>query len=452
MPSDQETLDSPPTHDLAVGRRYQLRITLDGIEPEIWRTIEVPASITLPDLHDALQVVMGWEDYHLHKFVLGDNPWDSNAVSFVEQTELDESYFDDVGRERLAEGVRIEEILIEPGDEVLYVYDYGDGWLHHIALVEVRKDPDQSVVCLEGVRACPPEDCGGEFGYTELLRVLDDPEDAEYEHLSAWAGTFEAEHFDVIAVNAQLDHSARRKAILATAAAASPLVGALLSRVHPISVPLLIEALDAAHLSEAVEIDDTDAAVALAKIIWLIDHIGDKLKLTPAGYLPPTSVAQMRHELDWAAWPFIGGNREVDHFQATLLRESMIKFGLIRKIKGELLPTARATKLRSEPRKLWEHVASRMPRGNDDAERDAGVVALIATAAGIDDADPIILETMPALGWQANHPRAFTYAAATSRRFLFLLGAPSSTERAKLPVPPWIPLFAREVLRRDNRV
>ena len=92
-------------------------------------------------------------------------------------------------------------------DQFSYEYDFGDSWEHQIMVMSISRMPMglKFAVCLDGAGACPPEDCGGTYGYADLLRVLNDPSDEEYEHLSAWVGgPFDPNEFDLALVNARL--------------------------------------------------------------------------------------------------------------------------------------------------------------------------------------------------------------------------------------------------------
>ncbi len=173
---------------------YQLKITLRGIEPKIWRRILVPSTITLPKLHRVIQAVMGWLDYHLHQFVVdGVCYGDPDPDGFLEMT--DERY------------VKLSKLLNREGDRIIYEYDFGDDWEHEIKLEERRPFDTQSSlpICLAGERARPPEDCGGIHGYEHVLEVIMDLHHKEYEEMLVWLGEgFDPENFDIDEINDQL--------------------------------------------------------------------------------------------------------------------------------------------------------------------------------------------------------------------------------------------------------
>lgn len=170
---------------------YQLKITLEGIRPAIWRRVIVPGNLNLARLHHVIQDAMGWEDCHLHEFVAGKRRFgpDTEDGSFGMSQEDEKQY-------------TLERLFAGKG-RFRYVYDMGDSWRHEI-LVEKVTEVDQAIAprCLAGERACPPEDCGGAWGYQELLDALADTRNARHEELREWAGDdWTPEAFDVDAAD-----------------------------------------------------------------------------------------------------------------------------------------------------------------------------------------------------------------------------------------------------------
>lgn len=169
---------------------YQLKVTLKGIRPPIWRRIVVPADIPMGDLHEVLQATMGWYGGHLHAF-------STNMGTYMpENDEFGDSY----------EGMRLNILMQRPKDKITYEYDFGDGWEHVILLEKVLPEPPDSIRCLKGKRACPPEDIGGIGGYQYYLQVLTKgPQDEEEKDLLAWKGAdYDPEEFDLDWVNGRL--------------------------------------------------------------------------------------------------------------------------------------------------------------------------------------------------------------------------------------------------------
>ncbi len=184
---------------------YQLKITLKYSKPPIWRRVQVAADIQLSRLHRVIQVAMGWNDAHLHQFVVGQRPdWEFYGIP-------DPLYDDDWGPTTKDESsAKLNQILKAEKDKFTYEYDFGDGW-EHIILLEKILSPEEGVTyprCIKGKRACPPEDCGGIWGYDHLLEVLANPEAPEREDMLAWlGGELDPEYFDLDEVNTRLQNS-----------------------------------------------------------------------------------------------------------------------------------------------------------------------------------------------------------------------------------------------------
>jgi len=178
---------------------YELKVTLEGTDPPIWRRIRVPCQITLADLHLVLQAAMGWENDHLYEFEVG-------------KRRIGESSHDSDNRREDADRVQLRDVATRNGARLAYVYDFGDDWQHEL-IVENTACSGAAVgkaVCISGQRACPPEDCGGIPGFAELLDALDDPVNPDLEERVEWLeqvhGTFDPQHFDLDAINVRLDH------------------------------------------------------------------------------------------------------------------------------------------------------------------------------------------------------------------------------------------------------
>ena len=180
---------------------YQFKITLQGIKPPIWRRIQVPSTYTFWDLHVAIQNVMGWMDCHLHEFhitdfrsedIFFDIPEDSNHLADVLAAR---NILPDLENDEPKSTIHFRPTF-------KYIYDLGDNWHHTIKLEKVL--PAEEGIsyprCIGGKRSSPPEDCGGPPGYQNMLEVLANPEDTEYECTREWVdsmkgGSFESEKF-----------------------------------------------------------------------------------------------------------------------------------------------------------------------------------------------------------------------------------------------------------------
>jgi hypothetical protein len=173
-------------------------VILKDTSPPIWRRFEVPETMTLAQLHDVLQIVMGWTDSHLHRFII--NGKEYGRPDYEERWADDDPLRDE-------RRVRLTNLLRVVPTAFLYEYDYGDGWLHMIVVERYwPSSPErQYPACSAGERACPPEDVGGVYGYEELLAILADPNHEEYERMRMWAGEdFEPERFDIKDVDVTL--------------------------------------------------------------------------------------------------------------------------------------------------------------------------------------------------------------------------------------------------------
>jgi Plasmid pRiA4b ORF-3-like protein len=175
----------------AVKMVYQFKISLDDTEPAIWRRIQV-ADCTLDEFHEHIQSAMGWTNSHLHEFEI-----DGKRYGDPGQLEDDNSVD--------STSVRLSELLDgrRKGYRIRYTYDFGDGWEHRVAF-EGTQPTDAKIkypVCLDGARACPPEDCGGPWVYYHLCQKLADPKHPEHEEMLEWAGPLDPEKFSAKAVN-----------------------------------------------------------------------------------------------------------------------------------------------------------------------------------------------------------------------------------------------------------
>ena len=168
---------------------YQLKITLRGIEPPIWRRMLVPAAANLAMLHAIIQEAMGWEDCHLHEFRVGAERYEPAGP---------EAQGKDTRRARL------KELGLKEGQAFEYVYDFGDDWEHELALERIvpAELAGTYPACTDGARACPPEDSGGPHGYMYLLEARMDPGNPEHAEVLDWLDLeFDSEAFDLKETN-----------------------------------------------------------------------------------------------------------------------------------------------------------------------------------------------------------------------------------------------------------
>ncbi len=177
---------------------YQIQIALADSSPKIWRRILVQPTLRLSDFHMTIQIVMGWENDHLHQFI-------KNKTFYTVRLE-DDWTWDDL-RNVDYKKLKISDLLNKAKEEIEYEYDFGDSWHHEIILEEILPaDANEKYpVCTDGQMACPPEDCGGIWGYYGMLEIIGNPEHEEYEEYMQWLGReFNPEEFDKDSVNKRL--------------------------------------------------------------------------------------------------------------------------------------------------------------------------------------------------------------------------------------------------------
>jgi len=155
-------------------------LQLIDTEPLVSRTFKVSAKTTMYELHHIIQVVMVWTNSHLYQFNVG--------AEVIADTRLVD---DELGPVTDVKGVMVTQVFSHVGNTVTYVYDFGDGWMHHLELVEISTHPINEVLpqIIGGENACPPEDCGGTYGYKELKEILMNPKHPEYKSSKIWVGS-----------------------------------------------------------------------------------------------------------------------------------------------------------------------------------------------------------------------------------------------------------------------
>ena len=179
-------------------RRCQLKISLDGIRPMIWRRIVVPHTISLEGLQNVFQNALGWTNSHLHMFeaygIECRFPYDD--PDGLQENEVDE------------DGMTLDLMFHKSKDQFKYIYDYGDHWEHTVVVERMLpfwKVPN-APLCLDGANAVPPEDCGSVPGYRDLRKILKNPKHKEYAEMRRWAGRkFDPLAFDIATVNKRLE-------------------------------------------------------------------------------------------------------------------------------------------------------------------------------------------------------------------------------------------------------
>ena len=182
---------------------YQLKITLNGSKPPIWRRVQTPASTTLERVHAIIQQSMEWVNYHLHEFnvkdmLIGDPEQLCGWEMGEEPDVIDEAE------------ITLAELKIREGAKFEYVYDFGDNWQHQILLEKrLERDPDTHYpICIKAVKAGPPEDVGGIWGYYTMLEALENPEHPSHEQFFEWLSGegWDPDEVNLDAINRRLKH------------------------------------------------------------------------------------------------------------------------------------------------------------------------------------------------------------------------------------------------------
>jgi hypothetical protein len=179
---------SPPTHT------YQLLVSLDEIEPKIWRRLWAPDTLTLAKLDRVIQAAVGWTNSHLHEFAIDGHRYGIVDPEWDQEPDLLED-----------KRFRVGDVLGTRVQDFLYTYDFGDSWVHSVKIEQVlaaRDGINTWPMCIAGANACPPEDVGGTYGYMEFLHAMRDPTHEEHEAMWRWwGGPFDPNGFDMNAAN-----------------------------------------------------------------------------------------------------------------------------------------------------------------------------------------------------------------------------------------------------------
>lgn len=309
-----------------------LRVALDGTEPEIWRSLRVPADIPLPALHRVIQAAFGWENRHLHHFAVRDTAGEACFLAGDESTAVE------LGFERAADFTLDQ--LVGPQTKVLeYEYDFGDSWSHTITVTGLALAQHGQFVCTGGARRGPLEDSGGIGGYHEKCLILADPKHPDYEEIADWYAAvapddpqrFDPERFSVDEVNQRLERLAR-----------------VLDDREP-----------------TVE----EKAAVVRPVQWLLQSVGaDGLELTKDGYLKPAVVEEAMGALDWAHRWYGKFNRESQTLPILDLRENCQRWKLLRKYKGRLVRTPAGRRTADDVAALWSHLVDALAHPASTAE------------------------------------------------------------------------------------
>lgn len=344
--------------------RYRLRVSLTESDPEIWRTIDVDASLRLDELHDVIQIAMGWRDTHLHQFTER-NPFGAhNPLPTIGREPLrwteEISYDDDPGLPE--DEWAVVGAFVELNGPLYYEYDLGDSWVHVVELIESEssREREPRAVLVSGERRAPLEDSGGMFGYAAALEALEALEhlghpahDTMVEWVDATLGpwqTFDPDALDVDPVNRELGLRFIEKPDDTEPSHPSgelDLVLEWLPRPLQRELRALVEGSGAL---DSPVIDTDEIARMVEPFAWLIRRVGiDGLPLSKAGWMPPAVVSDAMRELGWESRWIGAMNREEKTRPIANLRSNAERLGLLRTSKGRLLLSAAAKQMADDP-------------------------------------------------------------------------------------------------------
>lgn len=380
------TLESPPLRPLWL----TIKVTLDGSKPKIWRRVGIRGDLTLDRVHQYLQAAMGWTDSHLHRFELATpgGPW--SAPYFLTEFDIDE------GDEGTPEDqTRLDQVLRATGDTLIYSYDFGDGWTHRILVEQVRPaaDDDPPALCLKAVGACPPEDVGGIGTWNEIaaaLRANPDPRalPEDLDQYRDWLPPdIDPSAPDLEEINFSLTVVGVDPEVLIDAFAAE-FDNSNLAPAHEAVVlkgpPDLVMDLAMLWTMAEEQPEPTDAELlALLRPWQMLLDLADEggIPLTQAGWMSPAVCTRLWTEggLDWG---FGKGNREQNTPEIRRLRESAVRAGLLRKLRGRLIRTKLGASAAVDLGVLADAVAATLIHDTDEAGRDERVLTLLLAASG----------------------------------------------------------------------
>jgi len=325
---------------------YQIKVSLIGAQPPIWRRLLIEPDTTFQDLHRIIQVAMGWQASHLHLFQAGDGRLIGDPA---EDFEGMMSFLDE-------RALSVSSVLSSEGQQLKYEYDFGDSWEHEVKLEKILTGEEAEPLpkCIKAVHQCPPEDVGGLYGFYEFLDAMDDAAHPEHVAVREWCGgeQFDPDFVSLVQINEDL---LERDALFSETAPefaphASDFLGLSPNQVHellqsPLNCPSVFKPL---FNAEAVNRElDTAPVMRMAKA--LIDDMGDKgIRLTGKGNLPLKHVKAMidagGESIVFPMAGFSAARSEEDVLGVHLTRVLMEIAGYTKKEKGRLLLKKSAAK------------------------------------------------------------------------------------------------------------
>ena len=192
---DEEIYDDPLYIEDQPAKKLRIKIELKDSEPLVWRILEVPSNICLERFSEVVEVAMGWDGYHLHRFIKGDTYY------LPPKDRTGDCFFEGALKQFDSGMLSLGELLSRKGSKIKYEYDFGDSWIHEIILESCqsyKKEEIPVIALLDGENACPPEDCNGIWGYREMLKALEKPRSKAAREYKEWLGyNFDPTEFDL---------------------------------------------------------------------------------------------------------------------------------------------------------------------------------------------------------------------------------------------------------------
>ncbi|MEI2776340.1 MAG: plasmid pRiA4b ORF-3 family protein [Tetrasphaera sp.] len=405
--TEREPLDPPAV--------LRLRVDLVDAEPPIWRSLDVRGDLTLEEVHNIVQAAFGWTDSHLHTFWLGRTRDDRlrTVGAWADEGELDETELREVD-------VRLDQVLRRRGNKAGYRYDFGDSWDHTLKVEKVLplRDDAPPAVCVDGRGCGPLEDIGGIWSHNELAELIRQAPDYQLvpEQYREWLEPgYDPDAFSVNETNRRLAVVGKSPDDLLQAALEElrgpagdvaaiefhPAVRHLVERLEPSVGAALLESLVAAPGS----VPEETLATVMRPYTLLLEIAGeDGIPLSAAGWMKPVIVARIFGELDLDEEWLGKGNREDLTPEVALIREGVVKAGLLRKVKGKLLRTKAGQACMGDPARLWSHLAGRIGALDNGWAGQANVTFLYACAAGSRHPDRTAADLLASIGWRTESP------------------------------------------------
>ena len=162
---------------------YEIKVSIKDTHPPVWRRLRIPEGITFHELNAIIQIAFNWNGYHAYSFEIGAALYGEGI--FIELPELNNRWSDDETKNSKKEKI---DKYFEEYKKMKYTYDFGDDWVHDITVEKIVETDIKldNPICIKAKMAHLPEDCGGTWGYEDLLEVLSNPDDERYEEMSEW--------------------------------------------------------------------------------------------------------------------------------------------------------------------------------------------------------------------------------------------------------------------------